>query len=39
MDLDNHWKKIAEQEGVGWIYLTHGDFRRARAALKGGKDD
>jgi hypothetical protein len=38
MDLDNHGNPIPDTEGVGWVYLTHGDFRRARKAL-GGKDE
>ena len=35
MDLDNLDAEVADNLGVGWIYLTHGDFRRARAALYG----
>lgn len=32
-DKDNHGKPLPDDLGVGWIYLTHADFRRARAAL------
>ncbi len=30
---DNHGNPLPDASGVGWIYLTNGDFRRARAAL------
>lgn len=33
--LDFHGRELPDSEGVGWIYLTNGDFRRARAALGG----
>ncbi|MEV5054630.1 hypothetical protein MRBLRH13_000211 [Agrobacterium radiobacter] len=32
-DKDNHGKPLPDDLGVGWIYLTHADFRRARQAL------
>jgi hypothetical protein len=31
--LDNNGQEVPASEGVGWIYLTVGDFRRARQAL------
>jgi len=31
--LDNHGNERPDDEGVGWIYLTNRDFRRARATL------
>ncbi|MGN7869595.1 hypothetical protein [Paracoccus sp. 22332] len=33
MDCDYFGKPLPDDLTVGWIYLTHGDFRRARAAL------
>ena len=33
MDLDNKSAPHPDQQGVGWVYLTYGDFRKARAAL------
>ena len=36
MDKDSLGNPLPDGEGVGWVYLTQGDFRRARAAL-GGK--
>ena len=33
MDQDNKGNPLPDDQGVGWIYLTHGDFRKARAAL------
>ncbi len=38
-DKDNHGNPLPDDLGVGWIYLTHADFRRARQALAstGGK--
>lgn len=38
IDLDNHGKPLPGDQGVGWVYLTHDDFRRARAALGGSND-
>ncbi|MBO9108791.1 hypothetical protein J5288_08750 [Agrobacterium sp. S2/73] len=32
-DKDNHGKPLPDDLGVGWIYLTHADFRTARTAL------
>ncbi|WP_425902457.1 hypothetical protein [Agrobacterium radiobacter] len=32
-DKDNHGNPLPDDLGVGWIYLTHADFRRARTAL------
>ena len=34
-DLDNHGNELPDEQTVGWVYVTNGDFRRARAALKG----
>ena len=33
LDLNHKGQPLPDSEGVGWIYLTIGDFRRARAAL------
>ncbi|MEQ3644823.1 MAG: hypothetical protein ABNH29_16870 [Paracoccus sp. (in: a-proteobacteria)] len=33
MDCDHKGAPFPDHQGVGWIYLTHGHFRRARAAL------
>lgn len=32
-DLDNKGDPLPDDQGMGWVYLTVGDFRRARAAL------
>lgn len=32
-DLDNHGNPVPDDQGCGWVYLTAGQFRRARAAL------
>ena len=32
--LDNHNQPIPDDQGPGWVYVTIGDFRRARQALK-----
>ncbi|MEO9297608.1 hypothetical protein [Devosia alba] len=32
-DLDNKGNPLPDSDGVGWVYLTQGDFRRARAAM------
>lgn len=32
-DKDNHGAPAPDAQGVGWIYLNHGHFRAARAAL------
>lgn len=32
-DLDNNGNELPEDHAVGWVYVTNGDFRRARAAL------
>lgn len=32
-DTDNRGVPLPDEDGVGWIYLNVGDFRRARAAL------
>ena len=39
LDLDHAGCELPDDLGVGWIYLNHGDFRRAQAALaqKGGE--
>ncbi len=34
MDRDNLGNPLPDDAGVGWVYLTQGDFRRARAALQ-----
>lgn len=34
MDRDNLGNPLPDDAGVGWVYLTQGDFRRARAALE-----
>ena len=33
-DLDNHGNPLPDDTQPGWTYLTAGDFRRARNALK-----
>ncbi len=33
-NLDNLGKPLPDDQGVGWIYLTQADFRRARTALE-----
>lgn len=33
LDLDHDGCELPDDLGVGWIYLNHGDFRRAQAAL------
>lgn len=35
LDKDNRGNPLRDNDGVGWVYLTHGDFRRARSALAG----
>lgn len=35
-DLDNHGEPLPDDQGMGWVYLTIGDFRRARAFLHQG---
>ena len=32
-DLDNKGNPLPDEQGVGWVYLTMADFRKARAAL------
>jgi hypothetical protein len=34
-DLNNKGEELPDDQAVGWIYLTNGDFRRARTALEG----
>tara|TARA_R110002012_G_C11677298_1_gene614038 strand:- start:9567 stop:9776 length:210 start_codon:yes stop_codon:yes gene_type:complete len=34
MDIDHQNKPLPDAQGVGWVYLTHGDFRKARTALE-----
>lgn len=36
MDRDNLGNPLPDDAGVGWVYLTQGDFRRAKAALDSG---
>lgn len=40
-DLDNHGNPVSDDQGCGWVYLTAGQFRRARATLAkiGGQHD
>lgn len=38
-DLDNSGNPLPDDQGMGWTYLTVGDFRRARAALGNGGGD
>jgi len=33
-DLDNRGQPLPGDQGVGWIYLNHADFRRARLAVQ-----
>jgi Lar family restriction alleviation protein len=33
-DLDNKGNELPDEQAVGWVYVTNGDFRRARTALK-----
>lgn len=33
-DLNHRGEPLPDDQGVGWVYLTVGDFRRARATLK-----
>lgn len=37
-DLDNNGDPLPDEQGMGWVYLTVGDFRRARQALGGGHE-
>lgn len=37
--LDNNGAPLPDTDGVGWIYLTNGDFRAARRAREGGNAD
>lgn len=32
MELDNKGRPLPDDQGLGWIYLTYADFRRARTA-------
>ncbi|WEK50363.1 MAG: hypothetical protein P0Y66_22420 [Candidatus Kaistia colombiensis] len=32
-DLDYEGNELPDDQAVGWVYVTNGDFRRARAAL------
>lgn len=34
MGLNHKGEPLPDNEGVGWVYLTVGDFRRAKAALE-----
>lgn len=38
MDLDGAGSPLSDDLAVGWIYLTHGDFRSARTALAAAKE-
>lgn len=33
-DLDHEGNELPDDQTVGWVYVTNGDFRRARSALK-----
>lgn len=33
-DIDNNGNPLPDDQAVGWVYVTNGDFRRARAALR-----
>lgn len=35
LDNDNNGNPMPDEQGVGWVYLTFGDFRRARDAREG----
>lgn len=37
MDRNYDGDPLPDADGVGWVYLTQGDFRRARSALDGEK--
>lgn len=36
-DLDDKGNPLPDEQGMGWVYLNVGDFRRARTALKGAQ--
>ena len=39
-DFDNKGNPRPDDETVGWVYVTNGDFRRARSLLsKEGRDN
>ncbi len=38
-DVDYNGNPLPDEQGMGWVYLTIGDFRRARTALAQGADD
>ena len=38
-DLDNNGNPLPDDQAVGWVYVTNGDFRAARRALTGGLED
>lgn len=33
-DIDNKGNPLPDDQAVGWVYVTNGDFRAARAALR-----
>lgn len=35
-DIDNRGNELPDDQAVGWVYVTIGDFRRARALLSDG---
>jgi hypothetical protein len=37
-DLDNHGAPLPDDQGMGWVYLTIGEFRRARTFLASIKE-
>lgn len=36
-DLDHEGNELPDDKAVGWVYVTNGDFRRARTALSHGE--
>lgn len=36
-DLDDKGNPLPDEQGMGWVYLNVGYFRRARTALKGAQ--
>lgn len=38
-DLDNNGNPLPDDQAVGWVYVTNGDFRAARRALNAGGSD
>ena len=38
-DLDDKGNPLPDEQGMGWVYLNVGGFRRARAALQGAQSN